>query len=135
MKKTGKDKYDIVIIGGGPAGCSAAKFLSGKYKILMVDRLKFPRTKTCGGLLVEESQSFLEKFYKKPPENVFSQPKYLNLKIVDWNNNIEKSFKRKIWNVSRKNFDKWLLEQTRNSVCFFSRTSFLGFRQNKKTRK
>ncbi|MFA5817178.1 MAG: FAD-dependent oxidoreductase [Bacteroidales bacterium] len=40
---------DVVIIGGGPAGCSAALALKGSgKKVLLVDKAVFPREKTCG---------------------------------------------------------------------------------------
>ncbi len=132
LKKEINSEYDVVIVGAGPASCVTAKFLSEDYNVLMVDRLKFPRKKTCGGLLVEESQEFLEKFYKNIPKNIFSAPKYLDLKTIDWDNNLERSFKRKLWNVSREKFDDWLLKQTRRSVCFFSKTNFLHFEKKEK---
>ncbi len=41
--------YDVIVIGGGPSGSSSTMFLSkaGK-KVLLLDRAKFPRDKTCG---------------------------------------------------------------------------------------
>lgn len=43
-------KYDVVIVGAGPAGSTAAKFLSEKgVKVLLLDKSKFPRDKLCGG--------------------------------------------------------------------------------------
>jgi len=43
-------KYDVVIVGAGPAGSTAAKFLSEKgVKVLLSDKSKFPRDKPCGG--------------------------------------------------------------------------------------
>ncbi|TSA38803.1 MAG: geranylgeranyl reductase family protein [Porphyromonadaceae bacterium] len=40
---------DVVIVGGGPAGCSAALALKGSgKKVLLVDKAVFPREKTCG---------------------------------------------------------------------------------------
>lgn len=40
---------DVVIVGGGPAGCSAALALNGSgKKVLLVDKAVFPRDKTCG---------------------------------------------------------------------------------------
>ena len=43
-------KYDVVIVGAGPAGSTAAKFLSEKgVKVLILDKSKFPRDKPCGG--------------------------------------------------------------------------------------
>jgi geranylgeranyl reductase family protein len=42
--------YDVVIAGAGPAGSTAAKFLSEKgIKVLLLDKEKFPRDKPCGG--------------------------------------------------------------------------------------
>ena len=41
--------YDIVIIGGGPAGASTALFLEKKgYLIALLDQAFFPRDKVCG---------------------------------------------------------------------------------------
>jgi geranylgeranyl reductase family protein len=43
------EEYDVIVLGGGPSGSSTAAFLSkaGK-KVLLLDRAKFPRDKTCG---------------------------------------------------------------------------------------
>lgn len=43
-------KYDVTIVGAGPAGSTAAKFLSEKgFKVILIDKSKFPRDKPCGG--------------------------------------------------------------------------------------
>ena len=43
-------KYDVVIVGAGPAGSTAAKFLAEKgINVLLIDKSKFPRDKSCGG--------------------------------------------------------------------------------------
>ena len=44
--------YDVVIIGGGPAGSTCARFLTrGGARVAVVDREPFPRVKLCGGWL------------------------------------------------------------------------------------
>ncbi len=41
---------DVAIVGAGPAGSTAARILSEKgYKVLLIEKNKFPRHKPCGG--------------------------------------------------------------------------------------
>ena len=49
-----KNQFDIIIVGGGPAGSTAAYHLSESCSldILVVDKSSFPRHKTCGGALL-----------------------------------------------------------------------------------
>src|SRR3989338_7302613 len=42
-------EYDVVIVGGGPAGSICAMFLKRAGKeVLIIDKAKFPRDKVCG---------------------------------------------------------------------------------------
>jgi flavin-dependent dehydrogenase len=44
--------YDVVIVGGGPAGSTCARFLTrGGARVAVIDRADFPRVKLCGGWL------------------------------------------------------------------------------------
>ena len=41
--------WDLIIVGAGPAGCSAAYFNAQKgKKVLLLEWQSFPRDKTCG---------------------------------------------------------------------------------------
>jgi geranylgeranyl reductase family protein len=53
--------YDVIIIGGGPSGASAAR-LAGKLglKTLLIEKKIFPRSKPCGGALSEQAMSYLD---------------------------------------------------------------------------
>ena len=52
--------YDVIVIGAGPAGSTAAKFITEEgFKVLLIDRAKFPRTKLCGGAL---TRRIVERF-------------------------------------------------------------------------
>ncbi len=52
--------WDVVIIGAGPAGATAACHLAAAhYKVLLLDRKNFPREKVCGdGLLPDALRCF-----------------------------------------------------------------------------
>src|SRR5712691_7879797 len=42
-------EYEVAIIGAGPAGSAAAAVLGSLGKrVLLIDKTRFPRTKTCG---------------------------------------------------------------------------------------
>ena len=51
---------DVVVIGAGPAGATAACTLGGRgHRVLLVDRASFPRAKVCGCCLASSGQGIL----------------------------------------------------------------------------
>lgn len=53
-------RYDAIVVGGGPAGATAAFFLGqAGAKVLILEKEKIPRYKTCGGAV---SARVLEQF-------------------------------------------------------------------------
>ena len=52
MSDPTSERYDAIIVGGGPAGSTCARFLMrGGARVAIVDRAEFPRVKLCGGWL------------------------------------------------------------------------------------
>jgi flavin-dependent dehydrogenase len=44
------EKWDVIVVGAGPAGCAAAYELATSGRsLLLLDRCDFPRRKACGG--------------------------------------------------------------------------------------
>lgn len=53
-------RFDVAVIGAGPAGCAAAAALAaGGARVALADRAEFPRDKTCGDGLLPDAQSAL----------------------------------------------------------------------------
>ena len=48
--------YDAVVVGAGPAGAAAAKALcEAGRRVLLVERFRLPRYKSCSGILIKKS--------------------------------------------------------------------------------
>lgn len=54
------DRWDVVVVGAGPAGSSAARIAAERgARVLLLDAARFPRYKTCGGGLLGTSLALL----------------------------------------------------------------------------
>ena len=54
--------FDVVVVGAGPSGCSAASFIAQKgYEVLLIDKAQFPRDKVCGDGFSASSLAVLER--------------------------------------------------------------------------
>ena len=61
----GKHRYNVIIIGAGPAGSTAAYLLASHgYRVLILDKSTFPRGKLCGGLLTWKTVKLLESIFQ-----------------------------------------------------------------------
>ncbi|MDY6971018.1 MAG: geranylgeranyl reductase family protein [Thermodesulfobacteriota bacterium] len=53
--------YDFAVVGGGPSGASAARYLAQKgTSVVLFERKKMPRRKVCGGALSVQAMSYLD---------------------------------------------------------------------------
>ncbi len=118
--------FDVVIVGGGAAGCFLSSALGEGFRVLLVEKGGFPRSKPCGGVLVEESSSLVGKF--GVPRAVFSEPFDLGLRHLDLDNGVDVlQSKRGLVNISRVEFDSWLHSVAQQSASVASGTRFVRF--------
>src|SRR5262245_33654041 len=55
-------EWDVIIVGAGPAGSSAASVLGARGKrVLLIDRTAFPREKTCGDGIIYRAVGALQQ--------------------------------------------------------------------------
>ena len=56
------ETFDVIVVGGGPGGSTTATFLGQKgHKVLLLDKAKFPRDKTCGDAISGKSMGILRE--------------------------------------------------------------------------
>ena len=87
-------EHQVIIVGAGPAGSACAKALKEEeVDVLVIEKEKLPRHKTCSGVLFGQTQVLLEKYFGQvPPKSVYCEPKIIKASdIIGWNQ--EKGFK------------------------------------------
>ena len=59
-QETSDNRWDVVVVGAGPAGATAARVAAENGgRVLLLDKARFPRYKTCGGGLIGTSRNYL----------------------------------------------------------------------------
>lgn len=108
--------YDVIIAGAGPAGCAAAKILADKgFKVLIAERAKLPRYKSCSGQLIRKSVELIRSYFgESVPEAVMCRPFYVKGMVFTDDGGREYRFEQNGINCRRSSFDDFLV---RKAVC------------------
>ncbi|MDB5149082.1 MAG: geranylgeranyl reductase, partial [Mucilaginibacter sp.] len=118
---------DVLIIGAGPAGASAALFLAKKgIPSIIVDKAKFPRDKICGDALSGKAVEVLNKLDKDFVGELSSNDKFLGswgvTFVAPGGESLRVPFNTKKEKTTapgfiskRVDFDNWLVEKLRGN--------------------
>lgn len=105
--------HDVIIVGAGPAGCTAAKILAEKgLRVLLVERYKLPRYKSCSGVLIQKTIDLVQKYFGQDiPLSATCTPTENRGMVFTTDMGRELRFEQGGLNIWRSSFDNWLAEQ------------------------
>ncbi len=109
--------YDVIVIGAGPAGSTAAKTLAAKgYKVLLVEKFKMPRYKSCSGQLIKKTMDLVQTYFGEAvPASTMCAPTENGGMIFTDDKGKSLRFEQDGLNVWRSSFDKWLADKAAQS--------------------
>jgi flavin-dependent dehydrogenase len=109
--------YDVIVIGASVTGSIASQQLSSMgYKVLLIEKAKMPREKSCSGILIKKSMDLIHSCIKSEvPDNVTCSPvKNKGMVFFDEHGKSYR-FEQDGLNIWRSKFDHWLMTRSQEA--------------------
>lgn len=126
--------YDVIVVGAGPTGSTAAKVLAEKgYKVLLIEKFRLPRYKSCSGVLIKKSIDLIKLYFgENLPSFTMCEPAQNCGMIFTNDNGQEFRFEQEGLNIWRDSFDFWLTKKAMdNGVQVRDCTSVISCEETK----
>ena len=103
-------KFDVVVVGGGPAGSAAAKRCAENgLKTLLLDKRRLPRAKVCTGMIMSEmAQNLVREEFGSPPPEALTTPSHIRGIKFRTQGTETVTLERRMPFAWRGDFDYWL---------------------------
>ncbi|MEM6456547.1 MAG: tryptophan 7-halogenase [Acidobacteriota bacterium] len=118
-----RDRYDTVVIGGGPAGAAAATLVAqAGHDVLLLEKAQFPRFK-IGESLIPATYEILDRLDMLEPLKDSSFVKKYSVQFVSGRGKASAPFyfhetdprpRSQTWQVKRADFDRMMLDNARS---------------------
>lgn len=104
---------DVIVLGAGPAGCTAAKTLAENgRRVLLVERCALPRYKSCSGVLISKTLELVRRYFGEDvPLSARCTPVDNRGMVFTDDRGREYRFEQPGLNVWRGPFDHWLAKR------------------------
>ena len=117
--------YDLVIVGGGPAGCAAAIGAARKGKrVLLCEKGRLPRHRVCGEFVSPESHELLAGLLGRGHALLRAPARIVQARMFVDGNCLDFTLPEPAWSISRFDLDSalWQAAEAAGADCRISTT-------------